>query len=158
MDLDSRPIFTVFDSYALRSEFQRVLGFLLLWRDKRWMATNWGWLTVQTFSPLSSWWEAWWHVGRHGAGEEAETLTSVFSCSRRRLWATRPAVSFWTTLHPHPHDTCPPITTPTPRRPRLLIVTYKPIGGHLYLNHRSVCVDWKRHMLYYLQNGKVLAP
>lgn len=36
------------------------------------MATNWGWLTVQTFSPLSSWWEAWWHVGRHGAGEEAE--------------------------------------------------------------------------------------
>ena len=29
----------------------------------------------QRFSPLSSWWEAWWSVGSHGAGE-AESSTS----------------------------------------------------------------------------------
>lgn len=33
---------------------------------------NWGWHTVQKFSPLSSWQEAWWHANRHGAGEVAE--------------------------------------------------------------------------------------
>ena len=26
-------------------------------------------LQIQRFSPLSSWWEAWEHAGRHGAGE-----------------------------------------------------------------------------------------
>jgi hypothetical protein len=28
------------------------------------------------FSPLPSWWEAWWHTGRHDAGERAESSTS----------------------------------------------------------------------------------
>ena len=37
---------------------------------------NWGWLTVQTFSPLSSWQQTWWHTGRHGAGEGAESSAS----------------------------------------------------------------------------------
>jgi hypothetical protein len=54
---------------------------LLLRRDTMTMATlkrktfNWGWLTVQRFSPLSSWREAWQHAGRHGAGG-AESSTS----------------------------------------------------------------------------------
>jgi hypothetical protein len=30
--------------------------------------------TVQRFSPLSSWWEAWRHAGRRGAGEELRAL------------------------------------------------------------------------------------
>jgi hypothetical protein len=30
---------------------------------------------VQRFGPLS-WREAWWHTGRHGAGEIAESFTS----------------------------------------------------------------------------------
>ena len=30
---------------------------------------NWGWPTVQRFSPLLSWWEAWWHIGRPDAGK-----------------------------------------------------------------------------------------
>ena len=30
----------------------------------------------QRFSPLSSWQEAWWCAGRHGAGEGAESSTS----------------------------------------------------------------------------------
>jgi hypothetical protein len=36
----------------------------------------WAALHFQRFSPLSSWPEAWWHAGRHGAREEAETSTS----------------------------------------------------------------------------------
>jgi hypothetical protein len=34
-------------------------------------------LQFQRFSPLSSWWEAWWYAGRHDAGEGAESSTSV---------------------------------------------------------------------------------
>jgi hypothetical protein len=30
----------------------------------------------QRFGPLSPWWEAWQHAGRHGAGERAERSTS----------------------------------------------------------------------------------
>lgn len=30
----------------------------------------------QRFSPLSSWWKAWWHTNRHGAGERAESFAS----------------------------------------------------------------------------------
>jgi hypothetical protein len=33
-------------------------------------------LQFQRFSPLSSWWEAWPHVGKHGAGERAESFIS----------------------------------------------------------------------------------
>lgn len=32
---------------------------------------------VQSFSPLLSWWEAWWHADRHSAGEGAVSSTSV---------------------------------------------------------------------------------
>ena len=35
-----------------------------------------GWLTVQRFSPLSSWQEAWRHAGKHDAREVAESPTS----------------------------------------------------------------------------------
>jgi hypothetical protein len=35
---------------------------------------HWGWLTVQQFGPLSTWWEAWQFTGRHGAEEVAESL------------------------------------------------------------------------------------
>ena len=34
----------------------------------------------QRFSPLSPWWEAWQHAGRHGARERAE---SSMSCSKQ---------------------------------------------------------------------------
>jgi hypothetical protein len=37
---------------------------------------NWGLLTVQRFRLLSSWWEAWWHAGRHGAGEVTQSSTA----------------------------------------------------------------------------------
>ena len=37
---------------------------------------------VQRFSPLS-WQEAWWHTGRHGAGEVAESSTSGSAGSRK---------------------------------------------------------------------------
>ena len=34
----------------------------------------WGWLTIQRFSPLSLWWEAWQHAGRLSArGAESST-------------------------------------------------------------------------------------
>jgi hypothetical protein len=39
-------------------------------------------LQVQRFRPLSSWWEAWWHVGRHGAVEKAERFASE-GCRKR---------------------------------------------------------------------------
>lgn len=52
------------------------LGLLLLWRDtvsqqllgKYLLGAG---LRVQSFGPLSWWWEAWQHPGRHGAGEGA---------------------------------------------------------------------------------------
>jgi hypothetical protein len=34
-----------------------------------------GWLTVQRFSPLSSWQEAWQYAGRHGAGEAEGSIS-----------------------------------------------------------------------------------
>jgi hypothetical protein len=46
---------------------------------------NWGWLTVQMFSPLSSWLEASWHAGRHGAGKEDKGSTSGSPGSRSPL-------------------------------------------------------------------------
>ena len=51
---------------------------LLLGRDIMTSATlkrktfNRGWLTVQKFGSLS-WWEAWWHASRYGAGEAADS-------------------------------------------------------------------------------------
>jgi hypothetical protein len=42
------------------------------------------WLTVQRFSPLSSWREAWWHAGRHGAEVVVESSTSRSEGSRKR--------------------------------------------------------------------------
>ena len=35
-----------------------------------------GWLLAQRISPLSSWWEAWQHTGRHGVGEGVESFIS----------------------------------------------------------------------------------
>lgn len=52
-----------------------LIGVLLLWTDAITKASlisttlNWGWLTVQRSSLLSSWQEARQHMGRHGAGE-----------------------------------------------------------------------------------------
>jgi hypothetical protein len=40
-------------------------------------------LWFQRFSPLSAWQEAWWHAGRHGAGEGAESSTSRYSRTQR---------------------------------------------------------------------------
>jgi hypothetical protein len=45
-------------------------------------------LQVQRFSPLSSWWEAWQHPGRHDAGEGTESSTSSSEGRRKRLCAT----------------------------------------------------------------------
>jgi hypothetical protein len=44
-------------------------------------------LQVQRFSPLLSWWVAWQHAGRHGAGEGAESSTSRLAGSRTKHWA-----------------------------------------------------------------------
>jgi hypothetical protein len=42
-------------------------------------------LQFQRFSLLSSWWEAWEHPGRHGAGEGAENSTSLSSDSKEEI-------------------------------------------------------------------------
>ena len=41
-------------------------------------------LKFQRLSPLSSWWEAWWHTGRRGAGEGAECSTSGLAGIKKR--------------------------------------------------------------------------
>ena len=46
-------------------------------------ALNWGWLTVQGFSPLLSWREAWQLAGRHSSGEGTESSTSESAGSRK---------------------------------------------------------------------------
>lgn len=33
-------------------------------------------LPFQRFGPLSCWWAAWWHAGRHGLGERPKSSTS----------------------------------------------------------------------------------
>jgi hypothetical protein len=40
-------------------------------------------LQFQRFSSLSSWQEAWWHTGRHDAGEGAENSISGSAGSRK---------------------------------------------------------------------------
>jgi hypothetical protein len=45
-------------------------------------------LPLQSFRPSSSWWGAWRHTGRHGAGEVAESSTSWSTGSRKRRCAT----------------------------------------------------------------------
>jgi hypothetical protein len=46
-------------------------------------------LQFQRFSPLPSWWETWWHAGRHGIGEGSESSISLSAGSKERLshWA-----------------------------------------------------------------------
>jgi hypothetical protein len=36
------------------------------------------------FSPLFPWWEAWWHVGRHGVAKVTESSTSGYVGSRKK--------------------------------------------------------------------------
>lgn len=88
------------------------LGFLLLGRDTRTTtplikkSIHQSWLTVQRLSPLSSWWEAWWHTGKHGAGEVTEGSTSRLAGSRKWL------------KHISPNR-----ATPAPIRPCLLLMS-----------------------------------
>ena len=43
-------------------------------------------LGLAYFSPLSSQWGAWWHAGRHGAGEVAErSLFKLTGCRKRAM-------------------------------------------------------------------------
>ena len=69
-------------------------------------------LQVQRFSQLSSLWEAWWHAGKHGAGEGAKSSTSGSISSRKRQWATRPGFCFCRlflkTQNPSSRDTLSP--------------------------------------------------
>jgi hypothetical protein len=105
----------------------------LFWRK----TFNQDWLTVQRFSLLSSWWEAWQHEGRHGAGERAESSTSESAGSRKReshrAWLKQLKPQRFPSLlplHHIPHDTLPPI------RPQLPIVPLPMShGGHFHSNH-----------------------
>lgn len=70
-----------------------VLGFLLLWKGTITMAVLKkktifieSLFIVQRLSPLSSWWEAWQHAGRHSAGEVAQSSPSGLSGSRQWEW------------------------------------------------------------------------
>jgi hypothetical protein len=49
-------------------------------------------LQFHRLSPLSSWWVAWQHAGRYGAGEGADSFSSVSKSNRKRetlglVWA-----------------------------------------------------------------------
>jgi hypothetical protein len=87
----------VFFILALEAVLVKVL---LLWRHTMTTATlikenlTGRWLTVQTFSPLSSWWKVWQQAGRPGAGEVAESSTSgsTGNMQRVRRWAW---LEFW---------------------------------------------------------------
>ena len=86
-------------------------------------------LQFQRFSPLSSWQKAWWHTGRHGAGEGTESSTSRSTGSRKRkslglAWA-------FETSKPIPSDTLPPA------RSCLLMTLH--MAGHFHLNQHNQC-------------------
>ena len=55
---------------------------------------DWGWLQFQRCGPLSRQ-EAWWHTGRHGAREGAESSTYRSASNRKTQSATRHGLSFW---------------------------------------------------------------
>lgn len=59
------------------------------------------WLTAQRFSSLLSWWVTWWHVGRHGAGDGAESFTSQSPGSRKNKQATVGLAWVYQTSIPH---------------------------------------------------------
>jgi hypothetical protein len=63
-----------------------VLAEVFNWHEET--TFNWGWLTVQRFSPLSSWQEAWQRPGIYGAGGCAESSTSWSEVSRKGLCVT----------------------------------------------------------------------
>lgn len=67
---------------------------------------NWGWLTVQRFSPLLPCLGAQWHTGRHVADEVAESSTSG-SAERARVPQDQACVP--ETSNPPPSDILPPI-------------------------------------------------
>ena len=76
-------------------EHQRVTVLVLLWRDTMTMASltrkafNWeGSLTVLRFNPLSSWWGAWQHAGRHGTRGKAESCILQATGSKLRATAS----------------------------------------------------------------------
>ena len=62
-------------------------------------------LQFQRVSPLLSWQESWQHMGRHGAGQIAESSTSEFVDSRNKETLEQA----WTfeTLKPTPSDILP---------------------------------------------------
>ena len=76
-----RRIVTVLGLYC-REETPWLQGLLLT------KAFNWGWLTVQQFSPLPLCWETWRPTGRCGAWEVAESPATWSAGSRRRLYHT----------------------------------------------------------------------
>jgi hypothetical protein len=102
--LHSKKIFWANEPPAADGVFVRVS---LLGRDTMTMmilkkkGIHWGWLTVQRFSPLSSWWRAWQHAGRHGAGEGAESST-LDQLTVGREWDSGPDLSIWD-FNAHPH-------------------------------------------------------
>jgi hypothetical protein len=74
---------------------------------------------------LSSWQEAWWHTGLHGAGKVAETSITALADNRKRECHTGACLE---------HDALPPKkATPTPTRPYLLIVLLSEPLGAIYI-------------------------
>ena len=47
---------------------------------------HWGWLTVQRFSPLSSWQETWQCAGRHGAGGAESSMSRSEGSQERTIF------------------------------------------------------------------------
>jgi hypothetical protein len=87
----------------------------------------------QRFSPLSSWQEVWWHTGRHGAREVAESSTPRLADSRKRvrhcIWFEQvrlqippPVTHFLQQSHTYSNKTTPPNNV-TPYRPMGAIIT-----------------------------------
>ena len=125
-------------------------------------------LQLQRFSPLSSWWEAWQHPGRHGAGEGAESSTS-WSEGRQEdtLFYTVWNLSTGGNLKAHLY-----IGTLPPTRPHLLQQGHTPNTAtsmtQAYSNHHShiICkltaclfvwlIDWLFCVLFLLLGQKDL--
>jgi hypothetical protein len=134
----------------------------LLWKE----ACNWGWLTVQRYSPLLSWRETWWHAGRHDAREGAESSTWS-TCSQQKVTAALGLA--WTLKTSKPSPLVNFFFNKvifTPITPHLLIVPL-PIGqafshmsleGHFYSNHHTGSLSKTQSLLIWLVLLVVLVP
>jgi hypothetical protein len=105
-------------------------------------------LQLQRFSLVSSWQEAWWHAGRHSAGEGDKSSAFDLKANRRRL-TSRQLGGGSQSPPPKSHTSCK-MTTSTLTRPQLLIM---PLPGASIFYPPQADTEFNAH-IYFAKTNK----